>query len=280
MIILKYLICTSCGSADLVCLDSGGAIVCRQCGTRYRVINGIPALVPPEMIHFSEVPVSERQRFMSAKNLAYFGNSPVSLMYNHYHRYAAAGRRKCGATPLTLDIGSGIGEHYPFVTSSEKDACSFIGVDLDRFKLEHYLAQHPEIPLLQADAAALPLGDSLFDCVQLLATLEHFHGDQLRKVIAEAVRVLKPGGLLIACYPAEGSLLLKAGQKAMHALIRIRTGFDLDLESVHHHVASAAEIGVALAENREIVSLESSYYPLNLLSSHLALFVNELYRKR
>lgn len=276
--ILAKLACISCQSGRL-CRVSPVMLQCSDCKTVYPVINGIPCFVPESLVLFSEVAGEDRKKFLQMKAFAYSGSSWSGKLYNHYHAYAAARRRLLPAYSVTLDIGCGIGEHYPFITASEKSESRFIGLDTDRFKLEHFSANHPEIAVLQGSACHLPLRDASIDIVQLLATLEHFAADEAAAVLDEALRVLKPGGYLIACYPAEGSLLLRAGQVIMHTLIRLKTGFNLEREEVHHHHATAREIKSMLLAAPGLALRESIHFPLNIRNIHLSLFLNELYQK-
>jgi SAM-dependent methyltransferase len=179
-----------------------------------------------------------------------------------------------------VDVGFGIGEHYPFITEKEKVDGTFIGVDLDRFKLEHFSSLHPEITVLQASAFRLPFAASTVDLVQMLAILEHFPSGEITGLLDESLRILKPGGILIACYPAEGGLLLKFCQRVMHGYLKCRTGFDLDKGAIHRHLAAAEEIRSILGGRRELERIESRFYPLGVKSVELSLFVNETYRKR
>ncbi len=275
---MEILVCTVCGEG--VAADSlEQEFACHTCGTVFNCINGVPCFVAKELEQFTEVPPAEREKFLEMKRIAYSDDSLVSRMYNHYHRYAARKRSESGEKLLTVDIGFGIGEHYPFITEAEKAAGAFIGVDLDRFKLEHFSVLHSEIPVLQASAFRLPLRDGAVDAVQLLATLEHFSVADLDRVVAESLRVLKPGGLLIVCYPAEGSFLLKLCQMFMHGYLRIRTGFDLDKGQIHSHLVKAVEIQCVLRNRADLQRIETCHYPLNLKWLNCVLFVNELYRK-
>lgn len=277
--ILKLLLCIHCRSRQLHPDSAGEAIHCGGCGRSFPIINGIGSFVSDDLINFTEVEPGTREDFLRAKKLAYSGDSFINKMYNHYHRYAAARRRAFGADPITVDIGFGIGEHYPHLSETEKKAASFIGIDLDRFKLEHFVKLHPEIPILQGSALTLPIADDCVDVVQLLATLEHFTPLEMGRVLDESLRILRPQGLLIASYPAEGGFLLRCGQKLMHWLIRFRTGFNLDTETIHHHPSSAFEVRKMLRSRDNLRLVESVYYPFGLNSINLSLFVNETYVK-
>jgi len=273
------MICIDCKSDKLEIADDDRMIICRQCGSASRIINNVPCCVADELASFSEVAPEKRANFLEAKQLAYFAKSPISALYNHYHKYAAFRRLQVGKTPRTLDIGFGIGEHYPFVTEAERQNRSFIGIDLDRFKLEYFTATHPELPVLQADLFNLPFADHCMEVVQILATLEHFPLPEIGKILDEALRTLKPGGVLIVCYPAEGGVFLRICQLLMHILIRMKTGFNLESEQMHRHRASAREIRRLLGKRTDLERSDTRNYPFNITSISLALFVNEQYRK-
>lgn len=277
--ILGLLKCVGCGSHALEVPADGGSVVCNGCGATFRIVNNVPCFVPDELIDFSEVAPEKRGRFIAAKEMAYSGTSLVNRMYNHYHEYAAARRRMVGTCPRTLDIGFGVGEHYPHLAEEERKGFSFIGVDLDRFKLEFFASGHPAFPVLQADVFRLPFADNSMEVVQILATLEHFSPDDISLILDEALRTLQRGGVLIVCYPAEGGALLRVCQVLMHTAIRLKTGFDLEHEHIHRHLSSAVDIRNILGNRPDLERSETRYYPLNLPLMSCALFVNEQYRK-
>jgi len=270
--------CTAC-EGGLDAATDGTALACRSCGERFPVINGIPCFVGETLVDYSELSAAERPRFLEMKKIAYGGGSLVGRMYNHYHRFAAGRRATLTGYPVMLDIGCGMGEHYPHISEAERESAAYIGIDLDRFKLEHFRENHPEIPLLQATARHLPFAGESADLVQLLATLEHFSVADMGSMVTETLRVLKPGGMLIVSYPAEGSSLLKICQKLMHLYLRARSGFDLDGGDVHKHCTTAGEIRGVLGGRPELQRIETRYYPFGLPWMNLALFVNEQYRK-
>jgi SAM-dependent methyltransferase len=77
----------------------------------------------------------------------------------------------------------------------------YVGIEYD----DGLRSMHPELPsnvrLIFGDAMALPseLGEASFDVVSMLALLEHVQDPLI--ALAEAWRVLKPGGLLVATCP-------------------------------------------------------------------------------
>lgn len=279
-VLFNVLACTDCRSGRLIFDEVSSEIRCRNCDKTFKTVNGVPAFVADELIPFSEIPSAEREKFLGMKRTAYGEESFVSRMYNNYHRFAAQKRSELGEKRVTVDVGFGIGEHYRFIAEKEKIDGAFIGIDLDRFKLEYFSELHPELPVLQASAFRLPFADSSVDLVQLLATLEHFSSGEIVSLLDEAVRILRPGGSLIACYPAEGGLLLRLCQVIMHVYLKRKTGFDLDSGAVHRHLTGAKEIRAILGSRKALERLETCFYPCGIKSVQFSLFVNEIYRKR
>jgi ubiquinone/menaquinone biosynthesis C-methylase UbiE len=101
-----------------------------------------------------------------------------------------------------LDIGSGIGS---FVVACRKRGLQAVGVEPDRIgqggrlsaiQIARRRLREPVFAI--AVGESLPFQDQCFDCVTMNQVMEHV-SDQ-RAVLREAVRVLKPGGMLyVAC---------------------------------------------------------------------------------
>lgn len=94
---------------------------------------------------------------------------------------------------LTLDIGCGEGR---FPRDLKARGYEVVGVDASPTLIEHARAADPEGDYRVADAASLPLADA---SVQLVAALLSLHDiDDMAGAVAEAARVLVPGGRLCA----------------------------------------------------------------------------------
>ncbi len=96
-----------------------------------------------------------------------------------------------------VDIGSGHGRILKLLASRARHA---VGVDIDsdarRFaRAEVLLAGLPNCTLRQGDMYRLPLGDNEFDTAILDDVL--FGAERPTEAIAEAVRILRPGGRLL-----------------------------------------------------------------------------------
>ncbi len=281
-IVAARLRCLACRSKTPHFQETAEAVTCQGCGHVYPVVNGILAALAPEDIHlldFSEVPIPHRPSFLKMKQAAYFDRSPLASLYTHYHRYASYQRRRYRlehSAPTCLDIGCGMGEHSPFIVPMEQSY--YVGLDLDRFKLESQHSQQAAWALVQGNGLNLPFLDESFEIVQFLAVLEHFAPDGVCRLVREAVRVLRPGGLLITSYPAEESRFLAIGRLFVHAFLKQRSGLDVDRAEIHRHLSNACQIGRSLA-NSGLSRVTAWYFPLGIPDVRWSLFVNAVYCK-
>jgi SAM-dependent methyltransferase len=103
-------------------------------------------------------------------------------------RYAPlAGKR-------VLDAGCGVGM---YVAAFRRFTEAAYGVDLDPEKVAQAARQSPHVQV--ASVEALPYADASFDVVLSHEVIEHVSDD--RAAVAEAVRVLRPGGRLVLYAP-------------------------------------------------------------------------------
>ncbi len=103
------------------------------------------------------------------------------------------------ADALVVDAGCGIGGTSLWL--AQHTAARFLGVNIQPMQLaiaQRLVAQrglHHRIALSLADYCALPLGDGAADAVFSLEGVAH--APDKRRFVAEAARVLKPGGRLV-----------------------------------------------------------------------------------
>jgi SAM-dependent methyltransferase len=104
--------------------------------------------------------------------------------------------------PAVLDLGAGAGRIGRCFVRAGDD---YIGVDLSLGMLRSFASRAVAARLAQADGARLPFPDAAFDAVLLIQVLSGAHG--WRHLLTDAMRVLRPGGALIAgrvVAPADG----------------------------------------------------------------------------
>ena len=88
-----------------------------------------------------------------------------------------------------LDIASGPG--YVAAAAAERGAV-VLGVDFSRAMVVQAQQLHPGIEFREANAEQLPLGDNLFDAAVMNFAILHL--GQPEQALAQALRVLRPGG--------------------------------------------------------------------------------------
>lgn len=112
-----------------------------------------------------------------------------------FSRYHFAAEFSSGKDVLELGCGGGMGLGY-----LAKTARKVVGTDVDSqiliFPLDHY-KDRPNIEVRQMDAQKLEFTDSSFDVVILFEALYYLPDPDT--FVAEAHRVLRPGGVLIVC---------------------------------------------------------------------------------
>jgi SAM-dependent methyltransferase len=103
-------------------------------------------------------------------------------------------RRHASPGSRILDVGCGTGA----TTASLSAFGDVIGLDLGPAALRHARARG--LPVARGSAERLPVRAASLDVVVALDVLEHLDDD--RRALDEMLRVLRPGGLLLATVPA------------------------------------------------------------------------------
>jgi SAM-dependent methyltransferase len=168
------------------CLDTADRILPPELRS-VMAIDYLPAIPASRVSHWSPGMVA---------NSSFFGDPEFGLKYFKLENSSKAfGRRWQAAIgnwddKTIVDIGCGPGNLYAAVGGTPR---SILGIDISHGALVH-ARQLGYTPLL-ADAHDLPLRDGCADIVALNAVLHHC--DNMATVLAEAARLVKPGGLLI-----------------------------------------------------------------------------------
>lgn len=119
-------------------------------------------------------------------------NHPIALLRaeNRLRNPWIMSQLKPGSKVVDLGCGAGL-----LTNALAQAGHAVVGIDLSKNCLE--MAQRKDatksVTYLQADASSTPLSSSDFDVVCAMDLLEHVQNPQ--EVIAEAARLLKPGGL-------------------------------------------------------------------------------------
>jgi SAM-dependent methyltransferase len=132
----------------------------------------------------------------SQANIYFFGHPIWGKEYfDTSHRHEKFRDRWQAATgswngKVVVDVGCGPGNLYATVGGSPE---VLIGIDIASGALK--MAKEVGYTPLLADAHDLPLADGCADLVVANATIHHC--DDMAKVLSEAARLVKPGGLLV-----------------------------------------------------------------------------------
>lgn len=90
-----------------------------------------------------------------------------------------------------LDVGSGTGVVTSAAAARGADC---VGIDFSGSMIREARARHPKLQFQQADAEQMPFVDATFDAV--VSNVGIHHVERPRNALAEALRVLRPGGRL------------------------------------------------------------------------------------
>src|SRR5262245_57043991 len=119
--------------------------------------------------------------------------------YEHWHRYLFAAQFVAGKAVLDVASGEGYGSDW-----LARTAARVIGVDLDPEAVRHAASKYlrPNLEFRQGPAEAVPVeGRHVLDAVVCFETIEHLWAEQQRRLLAEVVRLLRPGGVALFSTP-------------------------------------------------------------------------------
>jgi ubiquinone/menaquinone biosynthesis C-methylase UbiE len=152
-------------------------------------------------------PISHSSPAMHANSL-YFGHAEWAKSYLgvvHRDRFFQERWQACIGNwqgKIVVDIGCGPGNVYAALKECMGAPHLMIGVDVSAggLKMAEELGYTPVL----ADAQHLPFVDGFADVVTLNATLHHC--DDMEKVLREAARLVRPGGLLLTDHDLQRSM--------------------------------------------------------------------------
>ncbi len=124
---------------------------------------------------------------------------PGEIVYEHWHRYAFAGRFVTGKRVLDVACGEGYGS--AFLAARATQVC---GIDINQNTVSHAQQKYggqKNLNFLQGSAAKLSLPDQSIDVVVSFETIEHLPQALQQPMVEEFARVLTADGILIISSP-------------------------------------------------------------------------------
>jgi SAM-dependent methyltransferase len=140
-----------------------------------------------------------RDPFAAAKP----GQAPARpRLLSYVGRWGRARRWLPSDALRVLDIGCAGGYGSVAIVARAREPRVIVGVERDPELLARARRHFPWLTMIDADGSELPLADSCTDAVLLLDVIEH--DAEPERVLAEAHRVLRPGGTIIVSVPHRG----------------------------------------------------------------------------
>src|SRR5262245_61741193 len=173
------------------------------------------------------------QRFMGTPTGNFLANTPIFLLPKHVH---LRGKHR------VLEVGCGSGANLRFLATRVRFRAPPVGLDLSRDALAS--ADDGAFVRVMGSASRLPFADASFDLILAGHVVRHLSEEGLMRLMLEAMRVLRPGGILALweyAPPGEG----RAGKVAERLLEPLGKGRLRDFGRLVH---LASEAGFDLVE--------------------------------
>jgi SAM-dependent methyltransferase len=120
-------------------------------------------------------------------------------LLSHLGRWGRARRWLPDDARRILDVGCAFGYGSVAVAAGGPPGRAAVGIERDPEHLEGGRRLYPWLRILEGDATSLPAPDGCADAVLLLDILEHL--GEPERALAEAHRVLRPGGIVVVSVP-------------------------------------------------------------------------------
>jgi SAM-dependent methyltransferase len=162
-------------------------------------------------------------------------------LLSHVGRWGRARRWLPAGALRILDVGCAFGYGTVAVAAGGPPGRVAVGVERDPEHIQRARRLYPWLTILEGDAASLPVPDGCADAVLLLDVLEHL--EDARPAVAEAHRVLRPGGVLVVSVPHRGPQLALDSLNLYRALRRRRPSWPPlepateSADGIHRHYA-------------------------------------------
>ncbi len=149
----------------------------------------------------------------------------VAYVHREAARHAAttlALRRQLAVPPadaVLLDVGCGTGESLAALATAGFARGNLLGVDLAANRVKQAAERHPGIRFVAGDGLTLPLPDASVDVAMAVETFCVVHpAAARRRLAAEMLRVVRPGGLLVSYDVTPAPLAARAAARALRTL--------------------------------------------------------------
>lgn len=151
--------------------------------------------------HFKECPVPEED--------------PLRLYYSpvvgrFYHRRVDVAMSLIGKGHRVLDVGFGSGTSFLELNARFDN---IYGLDMHQYGgviKEIYAREGIDVRLSEGSILEPPYEDNFFDAILAISILEHLQPADLPRVMAQASRLLRPGGIFVIGMPGLNSMMSTA----------------------------------------------------------------------
>ena len=209
--LLSIVRCPACQSALLVDPTTGTTLRCTGCATEYQQSSEAYLDLRPRE-HFAE-----QTKYLDASLHADARHERVSppLLGSKIRNDML--RRFLNPSPgdRIIDLGCGSGRALLWNRDWSAEA---VGIDIAPFFSED---ARREVPLLLGDLRRLPFGNGVFNRAYSLDVLEHLSPTALRGMLAEASRILEPGGTLFVYTHVRKNAPVAAGLRWINRAARM-----------------------------------------------------------
>lgn len=192
-------------------MDGDTAVACTACGRRYRrSAEGFLDLRPAREF-------TEQTKYLDGALHADARHERVSppLLGSKIRNDMLRAFLNPDKSDRVVDLGCGSGRALLWNRHWQS---TMVGVDIAPFFSSDALR---EVDLLLADLRQLPFADGTFTKAYSLDVLEHLSPDALGAMLAEANRVLAPGGTLFVYTHVRKNAAIAKGLRAINALARV-----------------------------------------------------------
>lgn len=193
-----------------------GALACPTCGARYELADGIPQMLPPvDARDGEEAAQTEKERTQRDREARRYDANRLLRMLSVWEIPLTLGWLAPDPDDVVVEIGCGTGR----VTAPLSARCGQVWAldhSLDSLRVAREKVGDARVRFVQADAGYLPLRSGAADRAVSCQMLEHLPAPLRARAIAEAARVLKPGGVFVASAYWHSPLTRLAGDQHGH----------------------------------------------------------------